>query len=241
MLQTIIITQARVNSSRLPNKIFLEANSKPFIGYHLQRIAKIDASIIVATTNNGSEQPILDFCAANDVQSFRGSETNVLERFYDCATQAKADVIIRVTSDCPLIDGDIIAKGLKQYQSLNDKNVYYSNVINRTYPRGMDYEIFSFKLLEDAFKNATTDSDKEHVTPYIWNNRSGTVKIVDDTKEPDHSNFRITLDTVEDFQLLKTLIENHNAHELSCAQIENILESHQDLTALNAAVEQKKV
>jgi len=105
----------------------------------------------------------------------------------------------------------------------------------------MDYEIFSFRLLEEAFKNATIDSDKEHVTPYIWKNRSGKVNIRHDIAGEDNSNFRITLDTVEDQILITKLIEEHNASELDCNAIVKILKNNPGLPEINKFIEQKKV
>ena len=235
-----IITQARVNSSRLPNKIFLEAGSHPFLHYHLERLKKTGLPIIIATTNDGSEKPIVEFCKTNNLSCYCGDQQNVLKRFYECAKEFRLNTIIRVTSDCPLIDGNIIANGLTVYSQFDDVT-YYSNTIERTYPRGMDYEIFSFRLLEDAFKNATNDSDKEHVTPYIWKNRSGKVNIRHDIAGEDNSNFRITLDTVEDQILITKLVEEHNASALDCNAIVKILKNNPGLPEINKFIEQKKV
>jgi spore coat polysaccharide biosynthesis protein SpsF len=236
-----IITQARMNSNRLPNKIFLEAAHHPFLYYHVERLRKTGLPVIVATTDNGSEKQIVDFCNANNLPCFCGDEQNVLKRFYKCAKKYKLHTIIRVTSDCPLIDAAIIAKGLEAYKRLNNNCIYYSNAIVRTYPRGMDYEIFSFPLLEEAYINATEDSDKEHVTPYIWKNRSGRIIIKNDTEPEDNSNLRITLDTAEDHLLLTRLMEEYNANDLDANGIIKVLKDNPELININKLVEQKKV
>lgn len=238
---TGIITQARINSTRLPNKILRQAAGYSFLHYHIERLKKTGLPVFVATTNNGSEKPIIDFCKQNKLPCFCGDEQNVLHRFYNCAKEQGLTTIIRVTSDCPLIDGAVIAKGLAAYKNLNNQNVYYSNALVRTYPRGMDYEIFSFKLLEDAFINATDGSDKEHVTPYIWKNKSGNVVIVDDVNEENNSTYRITLDTTEDQLLLTKLIEEYNAAALTCSNIVTVLKNNPQLAAINQMIEQKKV
>ncbi len=235
-----IITQARVNSNRLPNKIFKQAAAKPFLHFHLTRLASVGIPIIVATTNDGSEKPIVSYCEQNDLPVFCGSELNVLDRFYQCAVKYGLSHMIRVTSDCPLIDADIIKQGLKIYEQ-EAGNVYYSNALQRTYPRGMDYEIFSFPALETAWKMATIEADKEHVTPYIWNNRAGNVNILHDAAPVNNADLRITLDTVEDETLLRTLIEDYNAHTLNCAGIVNLLRNNPALVAINKAIEQKKL
>src|SRR6186997_2460171 len=119
-----IITQARVNSSRLPNKIFLEADDHPFLYYHIERLKKTSLPIIIATTNDGSEKPIVEFCKTNNLSCYRGDQQNVLKRFYECAKEFKLNTIIRVTSDCPLIDGNIIANGLTAYKQYDDVTYY---------------------------------------------------------------------------------------------------------------------
>jgi spore coat polysaccharide biosynthesis protein SpsF len=235
-----IITQARVNSSRLPNKIFMEAGGISFLQHHINRLKKTGLKIIVATTNNGSEKPIVDFCAQQNIDCFCGDENNVLSRYYHCAKKYGVTTIIRVTSDCPLIDGAIILKAAEQYKNYNTQT-YYSNTIQRHYPRGMDYEIFSMELLEQAYLKANEDSDKEHVTPYIWKNKPGNVIIKHDVAAADYSNYRITLDTREDKQLLTELIENYNAAALDCNAIVKILKDNPELAAINKFIEQKKV
>jgi spore coat polysaccharide biosynthesis protein SpsF len=235
-----IITQARVNSTRLPNKIFMKAGGISFLQYHINRLQKTGLKIIVATTSNGSEAPIADFCAQQNIACFCGDENNVLSRYYHCAKKYRVTTIIRVTSDCPLIDGSIILKAVKQYKKYNAQT-YYSNTVQRSYPRGMDYEIFSMELLEQAYLNANEDSDKEHVTPYIWKNKPGNVIIKYDVTATDYSNYRITLDTREDKQLLTKLIENYDAAEMDCNAIVKILKNNPELEVINKFIEQKKV
>ncbi len=235
-----IITQARVNSTRLPNKIFKKAGGISFLQHHINRLRQTGLPIIIATTNDGSEKPIVEFCRVNDIPVFCGDENNVLKRYYECAKKFGVTTAIRVTSDCPLIDPGIISRGLEVYKK-QPANTYYSNTTVRSYPRGMDYEIFSFQLLEDAYKHATEESDKEHVTPYIWKNRSGKVNVMSDVCPGDDSRFRITLDTPEDQHLLTLLIEEHGAAKLDCAGIVKILNEHRELASINQMIEQKKI
>ena len=234
-----IITQARINSSRLQNKIFLEAAGKPFLLQHIERLEKTGLPIIIATTDDGSERPIIDFCETRNLDYYKGDENDVLGRYYEAAKKFNITTIIRVTSDCPLIDPEIILNGLAEYQK-KPKNTYYSNALKRTYPRGMDYEIFSFDLLKEAFENATEQPDREHVTPYIWNNRAGNVRIVNDVQAEDSSNYRITLDTKEDKELITRLIEDYGADDLDCKHIVDILKNNLSLVEINKLIEQKK-
>lgn len=237
-----IITQARANSTRLPNKIFLTAKDKSFLEYHVDSLKATGIKVIVATTNNGSEKSIVEFCKKNEISSFKGEEDNVLKRFYDCAVKYKINTIIRVTSDCPLIDKAIILKGVEEYQKVkNHEFIYVSNTIERTYARGMDFEIFSFEALEDAFRNAKEFPDKEHVTPYIWKNKSNKIVIKQVTDSEDNSDLRLTLDTKEDQILLTKLIENYNADNLSYNEIKLILNDNEFLRSINQHIEQKKV
>lgn len=235
-----IITQARVNSTRLPNKIFKRAGGISFLQHHISRLRQTGLPVIIATTNDGSERPIVEFGTANKIPVFCGDEDNVLKRYYECAREFGVTTVIRVTSDCPLIDPDIIIKGVKEY-SEQPLNTYYSNTTVRSYPRGMDYEIFSFELLQEAFGKAAEYSDKEHVTPFLWKNRTGTVNVKADVSTEDNSRFRITLDTAEDQLILTKLIEEHGAAWLNCNQIVEVLKQNPGLAEINKLIEQKEV
>lgn len=235
-----IITQARVNSTRLPNKIFKRAGGISFLQHHISRLRQTGLPVIIATTNDGSERPIVEFGTANKIPVFCGDEDNVLKRYYECAREFGVTTVIRVTSDCPLIDPDIITKGVQEYLK-QPLNTYYSNTTVRSYPRGMDYEIFSFNLLAEAFNKAVDAGDREHVTPYIWNNKGGNVILKSDVSAEDNSRFRITLDTVEDQELLTRLIEEHRAEKLDCKSIVQVLKDHSELPEINSMIEQKKI
>jgi len=241
MLRVGVITQARMTSTRLPGKILLRANDKTVLEHHINRLAWCNIPIFVATTLNESDRPVVEICESFGFTYFRGDEHNVLERFYKCAKENQLDVIIRVTSDCPLIDGKIIREGLMQYLKLNNPNVYYSNCLVRTYPRGLDFEIFSFNLLEDAYLNATLESDQEHVTPYINQNRSRRVINIDHIDEKNFSHLRWTLDTQVDWTLIKSLLDYHKGETLSYLELLRVVENHPELATLNIHVKQKEI
>jgi spore coat polysaccharide biosynthesis protein SpsF len=149
--------------------------------------------------------------------------------------------VVRVTSDCPLIDGHLIRHAVEEYIAAKDKNVYASNCLIRSYPRGFDFEIFSFHLLKEAHAKATLALEKEHVTPYLYRNITGTITIRHFTNSQDHSQFRITLDMPEDYQLIKKLIEEYDAETLKADQIIQLLVDYPELSAINAHIEQKKL
>ena len=236
-----IITQARMTSTRLPGKVFKEINNKSLLQYHVERLQKTGFDIAIATTTNATDDCICEFAEQKNIKFHRGSEHNVLSRFYETATKFNYDIIVRVTSDCPLIDPHLIRNYIEKYLKLNNQNLYMSNGIERTFARGFDFEIFSFQLLEEAFKKASDAGDLEHVTPYIWKNRSGKVEFYQVKQNQNNSGYRITVDTSEDFELIKTLIEKYKADALPYNEIENILATHPELVAMNAHIEQKKV
>jgi spore coat polysaccharide biosynthesis protein SpsF len=230
-----------MTSTRLPGKILMLAKHKPMLAYHIERLHESEIPIYLATTTNLADDPVVAFAGAHHITYSRGSEDNVLSRYYECAVENELDIIIRVTSDCPLIDGTLIRKGVEEYLEMNDPDLYVSNTLERTFPRGFDFEIFSFQLLEEAYQNAILDFDKEHVTPYIHQNRSGHVRLHNIANQKNAGRFRITLDTIEDFELLKQLIENYGADQLNYNQIIEILDTHPELVQINEHVEQKKV
>jgi spore coat polysaccharide biosynthesis protein SpsF len=237
---TGIIIQARMGSTRLPSKIMLPVKGKPIFQYQIDRLKGIDCPLYIATTVKSADIAVVDFAKQNSIPCFRGDEENVLSRYYECAKENKLDLIVRITSDCPLIDPALIKAGIDQYISSENKNLFLSNTINRTYPRGFDFEIFSFHQLENAFLKAVDMPDKEHVTPYIWKNKSGNVQMEQIARAEDVSRYRLTLDTQEDFTLLKTLIEQYHAELLEGDQIIALMKSHPELVLINQHIEQKK-
>lgn len=236
-----IISQARMTSTRLPGKVLLPVAGQPLLHYHVKRLQESGLPIYLAITNNTTDDPLAEFAALAKLPCTRGDEQDVLGRYYQCAVENQLDLIVRVTSDCPLLDGRLIAQGVREYVQQADPRLYLSNVLERTYPRGFDFEIFSRELLEEAFEHATLPGDREHVTPYIHQNRAGQVRFQHITRSPDRSHYRLTVDTAEDFQLLKRLIEDYNAASLSTDELIDLLDQHPEIVALNAHIEQKKV
>lgn len=238
-MNPVIISQARMTSSRLPGKVLKEINSQPILSYHVSRLEKSGLPIRVATTTNNTDRPIIDWCLANDISYSRGDEKDVLSRYYYAAKEAGADTVIRVTSDCPLIDGELIRKGLEEYQAAERTNLFYSNTYVRSFPRGFDFAIFSIEMLEDAFKNAKEQSDREHVTPYFRNKVPGDIFFKTMRSKEDRSSIRITLDESMDFTLIQVLIEEYEAHKLSYDGIMKLIDEHPKLLAINKKVAQK--
>ncbi|MBD2715010.1 glycosyltransferase family protein [Microvirga sp. STR05] len=230
-----------MTSTRLPGKVLLPVAGKPLLHYHVERLQASGLPLYIATTSNATDDPLAAFAYTSALPCTRGDEHDVLSRYQQCAAQHELDVIVRVTSDCPLLDGEVLAKGVRDYLLANDPHLYLSNVLERTFPRGFDFEVFSRELLEEAFEQATLPSDREHVTPYIHQNRSGRVRFRHIMRPNDRSSYRLTVDTAEDFELVRQLIESHGAATLSADSLIALLDQHPELVALNAHIEQKKL
>jgi spore coat polysaccharide biosynthesis protein SpsF len=239
-MKTLIVTQARLASSRLPAKILMEVGGKTLLEYHVERLRRSGLQVCVATSTSRSDDPLVEFLTLHSYNLFRGSELDVLSRFYECAKSHQAEIIVRVTSDCPLIDGAIIKKSIDSYQLAGNRNLYLSNTLRRTFPRGFDFEIFSFEMLERCHQSARDNHDREHVTTYIRRNLGTTFENQDVVFTRDCSRFRLTVDEPVDFQLISKLLLDFKCEALSAETIIEVLERNSHLAAINQAIEQKK-
>jgi spore coat polysaccharide biosynthesis protein SpsF len=240
-LKIAVVTQARATSTRLPAKVLLEAGGRTYLEHHVDRLRRTGLPVIVATTTNTDDDPIVQLSERAGIPYFRGSEDDVLSRFAGAAREYGLDGVVRVTSDCPLIDPEIVAAGVDRWRAENDAGVYLSNCLERTHPRGMDYEVFSAARLFEADERATLPADREHVTPYLHQNRPGDIRLVSLPWSGGGSQYRLTLDTADDRKLLDALIEDHAADKLNCAELVALLDARPELAALNAHIEQKKL
>lgn len=242
-MKKLVIVQARMSSTRLPGKVLKKVLNKPLLEYQIERITKSELidDIIIATTNNEADKAILDLCIKKRINCFCGSEEDVLARYYQAAKEYNADVVIRLTGDCPLIDPIVVDKIIKYFFENSNRYDYVSNIIKRTYPRGMDTEVFTFKALEKTYLNAEKSYEKEHVTPYIYNNPH-IYSIANVVNVKDLSSFRLTVDTIEDFKLIEIIIENLQIQNknFSLNDIINLLEQNPDLKKINEHIQQKR-
>ena len=242
-MKIVAIVQARMGSTRLPGKVMKPLLGEPMLARLLERLArcaKLD-DIVVATTDDGSEQPIVELVDALDVHVFCGSEDDVLGRYHGAAQRCGADVVVRITSDCPLIAPEIVDKCVEDFLASGGEVDYASNVFTRTYPRGLDTEVFSVGALETAFNEATTPPDREHVTPFVWR-QPQRFRLLDVVATEDHSDLRWTVDTPEDFELVNkiygALYPTNPA--FSYRDVLRLLGEHPEWSDLNRHVEQKK-
>ena len=215
MEKVIAVTQARTGSSRFYGKILKVIEDKTLLEIHIDRLkqASLIDEIFIATTTKSSDDEIQNIANQNGLKYFRGSEDDVLDRFYKTVNQIeheKPELIVRITSDCPLIDPLLIDEMISSAKKR--KLDYYSNTLEERYPDGQDIEIFTFEALERAWLEASSKSDREHVTPYIINNSTykGGKKFHSDNHflDEDYNKVRLTVDEPNDFEVIKLLISN---------------------------------
>jgi len=237
-MKTDIIIQARMWSSRLPWKVMLTLAWKPVLWHDIERCKKCNNinDIIIATTTNPEDDIIERWCIKNNVKYYRWSSDNVLNRYYETAKKYNSDNIIRITSDCPFIDYEIIDDIIKKFDSNNFD--YMSNCQDRVFPRWLDCEIFTFESLENANKNANEEFEKEHVTPYIIKNFKKDLYKVD---EKYYSDARLTLDELKDYELINYLYDEfYKENEIiDTKKIIDYLENNLDIKNKNLDINQK--
>ncbi len=210
-MKVLAITQARIGSTRLPEKILKTINNQSLLEIHLLRIlrAKRIDKLKIATTNEPGNDRIISIADKLNVEAHKGSVNNVLERFYETAITETPDWVVRLTSDCPLVDPEVIDSVIDF--AINEDLDYASNTLEPTFPDGIDVEVFKFTSLKKAFIEARLISELEHVTPYIWKNSSfaGGHLFKSDCfrNDDDYSHIRLTVDTQEDFMVVDKLIE----------------------------------
>lgn len=238
------IIQARMGSTRLSGKVMKEIQGKTVLQHVIERVgqSKLIDQIIIATTVHSRDDVIVDEAERCGVKSFRGSEADVLSRYYYAAQESELDVVIRITSDCPVIDPNVIDDIIQSYLD-GDHDIVTNagnDVYQRTFPRGLDTEIFSLACLKDAFENAKKIYQREHVTPYIYENSKNVLFY---KNEIDYSKYRWTLDTEEDFEVINRIYDRlyTGEHDFYLKQIVELFNKEPELYNINAHIEQKKL
>ena len=240
-MKYVVIIQARMGSTRLPGKVLKKLVDKTVLAHVIERtkaFPHID-EIIVATTSKSDDDSIVEEAKRWDVTVYRGSETDVLARYYEAAKKAKADAVIRITSDCPLLDPDVSTRVINAYRATEEFD-YVSNTLERSYPRGLDIEVFSFASLQIAFREASASHHREHVTPYIYENQNRFFchSVV---SERDYSSYRWTLDTLEDWNLIERIyLSLYQPGKLfSWREVVTLLEQNPEWVSINSHIVQK--
>lgn len=247
-MKTVAIIQARIGSTRLPGKVMKTLSGKTVLGHVISRVkaCPLVDEVIVATTVSTKDDVIVAESARHGAMQFRGSEDNVLERYYLAAKQFNADIIVRVTSDCPLFDPELLSKMLSYFQKINATGRcidYLSNTLSRSFPRGLDAEIFTFDALQLATQEASQPFEMEHVTPYLYQHPEK-FSLAEFRNETDLSHYRWTLDTEEDYGLLDAIfsaLDGGNNSIFSTEAVLSFLKKRPELVAINAHIEQKKL
>jgi spore coat polysaccharide biosynthesis protein SpsF len=242
-MNVVAIVQARMGSSRLPGKVLKPLYGTSVLGQVIDRLKAVDRinHIVIATTANSEDDVIVKEADRLGVSWSRGDQNDVLSRYYYAAVQYKADVVVRITSDCPLIDSEITNKVIESFFNMPTVD-YCSNTLDRTFPRGLDTEVFTMEALDRCHREGKLDYEREHVTPYIYQHPEQ-FNIRQYTYEKDYSSYRWTLDTHEDWELISRMYNFlYVPGKISpwSAGI-RLMEEHPELVEINKHIEQKKL
>lgn len=275
MNNVIAIIQARMSASRLPGKVLLEIGDKPMLEWVVERTRRAErvGQVVIATTLDPSDDPVFEFCKRKDYRVGRGSVDDVLDRYYQTSKHFQADTIVRVTADCPLIDPDLIDAGVRLMFSgtgaldlrMKLSAARFDFVANRlpppwgrTYPIGLDVEIFTFDALERAWKTAIPKHQREHVTPFLYEgtpieqlkysipNSPYSSAMTPDGQHiallhhtPDYGDLRWTVDTPEDLELVRKIVSYFPDDAFTWEDVLVLVQNHPELTRINAQIQHK--
>ena len=233
----VAIIQARMNSTRLHGKVLKDIEGKPMLWHIIKRLeeAKLIDKIVIATSDKAENMPILKLAEYVKAAAFSGSEDDVLNRFYQAATKYKADAVVRITADCPLIDPHIIDQAIKLY--MQGSYDYVTNAFNRTFPDGLDVEIFSYDSLEISWRKAKWASEREHVTPFIRKNPD-IFRLANIENKTDLSRLRWSVDEEKDLEFVRHIYK-HLYKEGEIFYMEDILKlltEHPEIENINREI-----
>lgn len=241
MGKVVAVIQARIGSTRLPKKVLKKIVGKPMLWHVIDRVkkAKLVDEVVLATTLREEDKPLLGLAGESGVKSFPGSEEDVLDRYFQAATKFRADVIVRVTADCPLIDPRIVDKVIKRF--LGDDFDYVSNTLKLTYPDGLDVEVFSRDALKKAWGEAKMASEREHVTPYIRKHPE-LFKIGVVEHEKDLSSMRWCVDTERDLKFVREVYRRlyKKGRIFLMKDVLELLKKHPELAEINKGIERNE-
>jgi spore coat polysaccharide biosynthesis protein SpsF (cytidylyltransferase family) len=233
------IVQARMASTRLPGKTLADVGDQPMLGRLVDRARRIPGveQVIVATTEKAADEEILRFAAKRGLPAYAGSEDDVLDRFYQAARRHGISVVVRVTPDCPLLDPAVSGAVLARFLAERGAVDYVSNTQPPTFPDGLDTEVFSFDALARAWHEATQPSEREHVTPYVWQHRNK-FQLANVTHDPDLSTLRWTVDTAADLEFVRAVYRHlgGRAETAGMDEVLGLLRRHPELEAINRGI-----
>lgn len=232
------IVQARMGSTRLPGKVLLDIQGKPLLEHVIDRVSasKLINQLVIATTANEKDKAIIDFAQRRGIAYYVGSEDDVLDRFYQTAKIYRVKTIVRITPDDPFKDPEVIDKVVGYYLKHKKSVEYVSNTIKPTYPEGLDVEVFSAEALGKAWKEAKKSSEREHVTPYIWNHPER-FRLANIENDEDLSHLRWTLDTEADLQFAREIYARlYHGQVFLMKDILAVLRAEPELAQINQGI-----
>lgn len=234
-MKTVAIIQARMNSTRLPGKVLIDIVGKPMLWHVVRRTQRAQTldQVVVAMPDQPADTAIAEYCAEVGIDWFRGNEEDVLDRYYQAASHFEADVVVRITADCPLIDPEVIDKVVNTYR--HGRYDYVTNTIPCTYPDGLDVEVFPSTVLGNAWRYARWESEREHVTPYIRNHPE-LFQIKNVAHEEDLSNMRWTVDEPQDLEFMRAVYNRLENSSLGMADVLAVLERCPALLEISAGI-----
>ncbi len=238
-MKLVTIIQARMGSTRLPGKVMLDLWGKTVLARVVERVrrSKFAGNVVVATTTEPAADAIVGECRRLGTGVFRGSEDDVLDRYYRAAKQFGAEAIIRICSDCPLVEPEIVDKTVQAF--LKFRPDYVSNALERTYPRGLDTEIMTWDALAKCWREAQVLYQRSHVTPYIYENpdRFDILRVKDGA---NHGHHRWTLDTPEDLAFIRAVYARMQDPDMfSWRDVLQLLQREPEMLELNQHILQK--
>ncbi len=241
--KVVAIIQGRMASSRLPGKVLLDIGGQPMLAHVVERARRASQvdQVVIATTVEASDDAIEVFCRARGYAVTRGSLHDVLDRFYQAARSARADVIVRLTADCPVIDPGLIDLTVAEF--FRSGAAFVANRLpppfTRTYPIGLDVEVCSYRALERAWNEATEKHEREHVMPYLYD-VPGRFKVLKLDYERDLGSHRWTVDTAEDLELLREIFKRlEEKPNFTWLDVLALFEEDAELARINAGVKHK--
>ncbi len=242
MKKVVAVIQARMASTRLPGKVMLDLAGEPMLVRVLNRTKRAGMldEVVVATTTGPEDDSIVDLAATYGWPSFRGSEEDLLDRYYRAANRYSADVVVRVTSDCPLVEPILIDEIVRDFMEKGPVDYASNTFPSRTFPRGLDVEVIAFDALERAWREDKNPAWREHVTPYIYRHpKEFCLRPV--VHDKDYSYMRWTVDTADDLALIRKIYDHFGHDEFSWEDVLSLLEEKPELLEINSHVLQKGV
>lgn len=247
-MKVVAIVQARMSSTRLPGKVLMKIKNKPMLEHTIDRLKKAKTlnEIVIATTNKEQDKPIIELAKKCSVSHFAGSEDDVLDRYLNAAKKARADIIVRVTADCPLIDPNTLDKVVKCH--LKSQPDYTRILIDennpKSFPRGLDTEVFSMEALKRAHRLGKKPHHREHVTPFIYEHpemfKVAVIEAKNNLRRPD---LRLCADTKEDLRLIREIYDRlyKPRKTLDIHDVIKLLDDHPEMRHINIEVKQKEM